>query len=250
MGVWHVVNVSFLGGSGPSIAGAPDPKAAAEIAKAMEAANKKTQDDVKKAIEDANKASEAAKAGTALAATKAPDTKDPAAKPEAHDTKPDPKEAAKSDKPLAEAKPEKGDESAAKPDKAPEKAPDPKPAETNAKPDRAPPPPIADRTAEPAADGARPVPRVSTPYRDYAMRRDAIEKALQEDPLLLKRVKGLSDKYEAYHKTVYGIVKKYAENKKKKSEPGLDRPYDRQRDIEVFEKTSPMINELYEKIFR
>jgi hypothetical protein len=77
-------------------------------------------------------------------------------------------------------------------------------------------------------------------------RRDAIEKALTDDPTLFRRVKGLKDAYEDYHKTAY----KAAQNaKKKKIEAGLERMSDRQRDLEVFDKTEKMVNDMYKKLY-
>jgi hypothetical protein len=64
---------------------------------------------------------------------------------------------------------------------------------------------------------------------------------------LFRRVNKLQDEYEAYHKAVFAITQKY---KKKKTDPALERLSERQRDLEIYDKTTPMVSRLYERIYR
>jgi pSer/pThr/pTyr-binding forkhead associated (FHA) protein len=205
-------------------------EAAAAAAKAAGANGEAAQKAIEQAKADAAKAlaaaNKAASDGTALAAAATKEDTKPEAKT------PDPKPEAKAPDP--------------KPAEA--KTPDPKPEAKAPEPSTK--PTKADRSDDARDNGLHPSPTspalMPSRYKDYVLHRDAVEKALVDDPTLFHRVRSLQKDYEEYHKVAYATAQKA---KKKKVEPGLERLSDRQRDLEVFEKTEKMVNDLYKKLY-
>jgi hypothetical protein len=120
------------------------------------------------------------------------------------------------------------------------KAPEPPPAKT-------PEPPPA-KTPEPAkAVEPPPAPPAGAGYPAFASRREMVEKAIAEDPTILKRP-GVLPVYERYLKARFEVSKAWSSKKAK--EPWKQPINDRLRDVEMYEKTGKILDELYSKIIR
>ncbi len=180
------------------------------VADMVEKSGEKAAEDVAKAAADAKAAAEKAAADTKAAAEKAADD-------------------AKAQEKAAEKAAEKVAEKAA--EKTPEKAPE-----------------KVDNARPPVERGGRDE-LGTTPYIQFTQKRDSVEKAILDDPTLLRSVPGLLDKYERYQKTVFEI-KKANGAKRPKNEPWRDKVSDRLLSAELYDKTKPMVEELHQKIFR
>ena len=103
---------------------------------------------------------------------------------------------------------------------------------------------------EPPADKGSPSGGVD--YSTYLEHRDAMEKALEQNPRLLKTVPGLLSLYEKYHRAVYEIRNHMDGGGKKKKaatgDPALEPVRQRLKDIEVYEKTQDLVEELLHKV--
>jgi pSer/pThr/pTyr-binding forkhead associated (FHA) protein len=87
-------------------------------------------------------------------------------------------------------------------------------------------------------------------YGNYLEHRDAMEKAIQQNPRLLKTVPGLLSLYEKYHRLVFEIRNHKEGGGKKKApaqDPALEPVRQRLKDIEVYEKTQGLVEELLKK---
>lgn len=87
----------------------------------------------------------------------------------------------------------------------------------------------------------------SAGYVAWAAKRDAVEKAITDDPTLLRK-KDVLALYERYTRDAFEIKKSYA-SKRSAKEPWRDRIIDRQIAAETFDKTKNVIEELHSKIF-
>lgn len=116
----------------------------------------------------------------------------------------------------------------------------------------------AQREAQAAVEAAKTVREDAPPpktaaitgsgYPAFAQKRDAVEKAISEDPTVLRR-SGVQAAYERYLKAKYEVSKSFG-GKRNKSEPWKDRLNDRLREIEQYEKTGRLVDDLYAKVFR
>lgn len=94
----------------------------------------------------------------------------------------------------------------------------------------------------------------ATDYVSYAAHRDEVEKAIAANPMLLKKVPGLMALYEKYHRTAYGIRSAGGggggKDKKKGggADPALEPVRERLREIEVYEKTAAVVEEMHAKV--
>lgn len=107
-----------------------------------------------------------------------------------------------------------------------------------------------DAAAEVAA-GVRPaapvVPAGSTPFIQFLARREAVEKAINDDPALLRKA-DVRNSYDKYLRKTSEVRQKWA--KKKKKDFATDKINDHFKNLDVFESTSKMVDELHDKIFR
>jgi hypothetical protein len=86
-----------------------------------------------------------------------------------------------------------------------------------------------------------------TPFMQFIRKRELVEKTISEDPALLKREDVLNS-YKRYLKKTNEIRSKWA---KKKSKDFVEtRINDHMKDLEVFEGTSRMVEELHGKLFQ
>lgn len=130
------------------------------------------------------------------------------------------------------------------PEKAPpEKVPEPKAPETlvaaaqPAKVEPVAPPPVAKKAPEPAP----------VSYKEYFAQRQAVEKAIAEDPTVLedKQLLGL---YRRLVKATHEVDQQYAKQTRK--DPSLAKVNERLREAEVFRKTAKLVAELHGRMFR
>jgi hypothetical protein len=96
------------------------------------------------------------------------------------------------------------------------------------------------------AVGSVGVPPTSTPFTAFLARREAVEKAINDDPALLRKA-DLRNAYEKYLRKTYEVRQKWA--KKKKKDFATDKINDHLKDLDVFESTSKMVDEIHDKIF-
>ncbi len=97
-------------------------------------------------------------------------------------------------------------------------------------------PAVAPTIAATARSGASPA--AASPYPEYVRRRDAIERAIEADPSLLKRGAGVLDLYRRLH-TESGKVEE------RHPKAGEDLVAKRLRDAELYEATSGIVDQLY-----
>jgi hypothetical protein len=90
-------------------------------------------------------------------------------------------------------------------------------------------------------------PRGGSGYTAWAAKRDAVEKAIADDPLLLRR-KDVLALYETYTRVAFDVRKNF-NAKRSKNEPWRDRIIERQISAEIFDKTRTTIEDLHGKIF-
>jgi hypothetical protein len=90
-------------------------------------------------------------------------------------------------------------------------------------------------------------PRGGSGYTAWAAKRDAVEKAIADDPLLLRR-KDVLALYETYTRVAFDVRKNF-NAKRSKNEPWRDRIIERQISAEIFDKTRTTIEDLHSKIF-
>lgn len=84
-----------------------------------------------------------------------------------------------------------------------------------------------------------------TPYQRWAAKRDAVEKAIADDPTILKRDKDLYAGYQQYHRAAFNVKQKWAKVSKDPSQGPVNQ---RMIDAETFELTGPLIDQLYARI--
>jgi hypothetical protein len=87
----------------------------------------------------------------------------------------------------------------------------------------------------------------SSEFQDFIERRKMVEDAIEKDPTLLKRA-DVRNAYERYLRKTFDIRGKWG--KKKAKDAAAQKINDRLKDIEVFEDTRKMIDDLHGKIYR
>jgi pSer/pThr/pTyr-binding forkhead associated (FHA) protein len=104
------------------------------------------------------------------------------------------------------------------------------------------------KEVKPAKSGTAPVHEA---FRTYLTRREEIEKALQENPLLLLGAenKPIREMYEKLHR-VSADIRRKEWPRKGKEEPPPEAVRERLRDVEVYEATKATVNKLHDKVFR
>jgi FHA domain-containing protein len=85
-----------------------------------------------------------------------------------------------------------------------------------------------------------------TPFMQFIRRRELVEKAISEDPALLRR-EDILNAYKRYLKKTNEIRQRWA--KKKSKDFTETRINDHLKDLEVFEGTTKMVDELHAKVF-
>lgn len=120
-------------------------------------------------------------------------------------------------------------------------APPPPPPPTRT----APPPPV--RTIPPGSINTDEHPLGITPFVAYLQKRDAVERAVSDQPSLLDN-KVVMREYRALWKKTYDIRKKYSKKKGDRFEK--DKVFSRQKGQEIFEETKDHVDKLYAEIFR
>jgi len=96
------------------------------------------------------------------------------------------------------------------------------------------------------ARAAPPPPRGASRWLAYMAKRDAIDKAIADDPHLLKSRK-IYLEYEKLLKVAGDIAKKYAKKSKKKA--WKTKLNNRMRDMAILKKTSELVDKLYGRIY-
>lgn len=86
-----------------------------------------------------------------------------------------------------------------------------------------------------------------TPYQRWAAKRDAVEKAIADDPTILKRDRDLFAGYQQYHRAVYNVKQKYAKQSKDPSQAPV---VQRMIDADTFEQTGALVDQLYARVSR
>lgn len=90
-----------------------------------------------------------------------------------------------------------------------------------------------------------PIPGGLTPYQRWAAKRDAVEKAIADDPTILKRDKDLFAFYQQYHRAAFNVKQKWAKQSKDPSQAPVTQ---RMIDAETFEATGSTVDQLYLRI--
>jgi hypothetical protein len=215
----------------------------AEMQKKIAEAQKAAMAQAAKATGDAADAQEAAKKLTDAAMKQAADAQD-AAKKAVADAEKTGKEAAK-----AAEKSEKAEKAAEKVEKKNAKKveeDEPEEADTAPKPVKAAekktaPKPVLAAATEPVDDGTL------TPFMSFIKKREAVEKTIYENPALLRNEDTLNT-YKRYLKKTNDIRQKWA--KKKTKDFAESKINDHMKDLEVFEGTSKLVDELYGKVMK
>lgn len=251
----NILNVIRAGAAGIGSGGAG---ASAELTdeqkKAIEEAQKLAEqagaageltDEQKKALEEAQKLAEQAKAAGAAAGAEAEKAVEEAKKAaeEAGKAAEDAKKAAAEDTKKAEAEAKKAAEEAKKAEAEAKKAA----AEEAKAAEKLPEPPI-ERPIDRRAEEAAPPVISGSGYPAFARKRDAIEKAVADDPTVLER-SGVLQIYERYQRQRFDAIKAF-KPPKSKNEPWRERINERLREAQVYRATSKTVDELYAKIFR
>lgn len=86
-----------------------------------------------------------------------------------------------------------------------------------------------------------------TGYQRWAAKRDAVEKAVADDPTILRTDREFLADYKQYHKLAHGVRLKYA---KVRRDPALEPVAVRMIDAETYEQTGPLMDKLYARISR
>lgn len=110
---------------------------------------------------------------------------------------------------------------------------------------------VAETSAKKAAMVARTDPTVAedvelTPFEQFLNKRDAIYKAIERDPFLVRK-QDIADRYERLLRATDEVRQRWA--KKKAKDFAQSKINDRLKDIEVYEATSKMVDQLYAKLF-
>ncbi|MEW5851560.1 MAG: hypothetical protein AB2A00_22410, partial [Myxococcota bacterium] len=94
-------------------------------------------------------------------------------------------------------------------------------------------------------------------YREYVQKRDAVEKAIAEDPTILKRSSKVMALYEKLHRVAADIRARDSDGggdkkgkKAKKKEPLPTAVHERLKDAEVYEKTAKTVKDLHELVVK
>jgi pSer/pThr/pTyr-binding forkhead associated (FHA) protein len=203
-------------------------KAAEAAAKAGQAGAQQAAEAAKKIADNAGTLSAEQKKAQEMAAEAEARAKEATAKAE--------KEAEK-----AAAKAEKEEKSAAKAEKK-------KPAKEEAAEEES---ETAGSAATPVAEMhsskpvAPPLPTGVTQFVAFLQKREAVEKAISDDPGLLRK-KDVLESYRKYLKKTFDVRKKWAKAPKDPVEAKIN---DHKKDLDVFEQTKPLVDELYSKVF-
>lgn len=215
-------------------------KAQEEAAKAMAA----SAEAVRKAQEEAMKAG-GASAEAIEAARKAAEEATAAAQKQAAEAAANAEAAAKQ---AAESAEKAGAETAAKAEEVAAKAEEAaKAAESAAKKAAV----VAETSAKKAVMTPRTDPSVAedvelTPFEQFLNKREAIYKSIERDPFLVKK-QDIADRYERLLRATDEVRQRWA--KKKAKDFAQSKINDRLKDIEVYEATSKMVDQLYAKLF-
>jgi hypothetical protein len=236
-GVLYAINRMSAGGSvstGGGGAADIDPEEAAKLAVA-EAKKAGIEGDALKQIEEnAKKAAEIAKAAAIEAKANEPKVDDKDKDPKADDKDKDPKveDKDKDKDPKVEDKDKDKD--------PPNKDPDPPPKPVDATVKTTDPPPDPPPTVEEP-------PRGSGAFADYKRKREFVEQAIINDPSLLKNAK-IEEAYKKLSRQTYlGIAdaEEYVYGKKKRPQAELRLFFDRYKEMKIYERTRPVVDELY-----
>lgn len=227
-GVVYAINRMSVGGSVGSVGGGgsgsqidPDEAAKAAVAAAKAAgvdgdALKKIEEDAKKAAELANK--------SALALKDAPKDVPKDGDPPKDAPKDPPKDTPKDVDP---------------PKDTPKDPPKDTPPVKDVDPPKDPPPAVIEDA-----------PRGSGAFADYKRKRDFVEAAITNDPSLLGNKK-ISDAYERLSRQTYlGIAEAEGDvlGKKRKYQPELKLYLDRYKEWKIYERSKPVVDELYKML--
>jgi hypothetical protein len=91
-------------------------------------------------------------------------------------------------------------------------------------------------------------PAAAGDYRSWHAKREAIEKALVEDPTMLKRVPGAMELYRKLQLAVSDAEQEYQQALRK--EPGAAKLHEHVRNAQAYEKTATLVNDLHGKLFK
>jgi hypothetical protein len=86
-----------------------------------------------------------------------------------------------------------------------------------------------------------------TRFRAFIDRRAEVEKAIEDDPQILKKDKVIKDLYFNYLKKTAEVRQTWA--KKKKKDFATDKINERLKDADVFEQTEKMVDNLHQRLF-
>lgn len=90
-----------------------------------------------------------------------------------------------------------------------------------------------------------PIPGGLTPYQKWAAKRDAVEKAIADDPTILRTNREVFSLYQQYHRAAFAVKTKYAKQSK---DPAISPVVNRMIDAETFEATGQIVDQLYARI--
>jgi hypothetical protein len=238
-GVLYAINRMSSGGSIGSVGGGGgaeiDPEETAKAAVAAAKAAGIEGDALKKIEEDAKKAAEIAKQAAKDAAKDAPkDDKDPPK---------DDKDPPKDDKDPPKDTPKDPDPPKDTPKDTPKDADPPKDTPKDVDPPK-------DTPKDPPPALIEDAPRGSGAFAEYKRKRDFVEAAIANDPSLLGNKK-ISDAYEKLSRQTYlGIAEAEGDvlGKKRKYQPELKLYLDRYKEWKIYERSKPVVDELYKML--
>lgn len=93
-----------------------------------------------------------------------------------------------------------------------------------------------------------PTGRTPLTYSEFRARRERIEKAISDDPTLLKRMDGVLPLYERIHRAIYEIDARYSASARKQH-PSMADVNARLKEADVYEQTADLVSRLHARLF-